>query len=106
MYEEITAQIRLEAERRNLRESTIQAYCRNVEYFLRNVNKEIPDLSTDDVDTFLTEKRLGGLGPQTYNHYYSSIRFFYKRILKQNWDEDDMAAFSFAPTPILSYLIY
>lgn len=90
MYEEITAQIRLEAERKNLRESTIKAYCRNVEYFLRTVNKEIPDLSTDDVDAFLTEKRLGGLGPQTYNHYYSSIRFFYKRILKQNWDEEDI----------------
>lgn len=90
MYKDITAQIRLEAERRNLRETTINAYCRSVDYFLRTVNKDVSDLTTDDVDVFLTEKRLGGLSPQTYNHYHSSIRFFYKRILKQNWDDEDI----------------
>ena len=63
---------------------------RSVDFFLRSVNKDISALTTDDVDAFLTEKRLGGLAPQTYNHYYSSIRFFYKRILKMNWEDEDI----------------
>ena len=25
-----------------------------------------------------------------YNHYHSGIRFFYKKILKKNWDDDDI----------------
>jgi site-specific recombinase XerD len=54
------------------------------------VNKDVSALTTDDVDAFLTEKRLGGLAPQTYNHYHASIRFFYKRILKMNWDDEDI----------------
>ena len=90
MYENIFAQIRYEANKRNLKESTIAAYCNSVDFFLRSVNKDISALTTDDVDAFLTEKRLGGLAPQTYNHYYSSIRFFYKRILKMNWEDEDI----------------
>ena len=90
MYEDIFAQIRNEAEKRNLKETTINAYCKSVGYFLRIVNKDVSALTTDDVDAFLTEKRLGGLAPQTYNHYHASIRFFYKRILKMNWDDEDI----------------
>jgi len=58
MYEDIFAQIRNEAEKRNLKETTINAYCKSVGYFLRNVNKDVSSLTTDDVDAFLTEKRL------------------------------------------------
>ena len=88
MHEDILCKIRNEAEMRNLKESTINAYCNSVDYFLRIVNKEVSALTTDDVEAFLTEKRLNGLSPQTYNHYHSSIRFFYKRILKMNWDDE------------------
>ena len=90
MYEDIFNQIRNEAKKRNLKESTINAYCNSVGYFLRIVNKDVSVLTTDDVDAFLTEKRLGGLAPRTYNHYHSSIRFFYKRILKMNWEDEDI----------------
>ena len=90
MYEDIFIKIRYEAEKRNLKESTINAYCNSVDYFLRVVNKDVSVLTTDDVEAFLTEKRLNGLAPQTYNHYYSSIRFFYKRVLKTNWDDEDI----------------
>ena len=90
MYEDIFAQIHNEAEKRDLKETTINAYCKSVGYFLRNVNKDVSSLTTDDVDAFLTEKRLSGLASQTYNHYYASIRFFYKRILKMNWDDEDI----------------
>ena len=90
MYEDIFTQIRNEAKKRNLKENTINAYCNSVDYFLRTVNKDVSALTTDDVNAFLTEKRLGGLAPRTYNHYHSSIRFFYKRILKMNWEDEDI----------------
>ena len=90
MYEDIFESIRNEATKRNLRESTSNAYCNAVGYFLRTTNKEISELTTDDVEAFLTEKRLNGLSPQTYNQYHASIRFFYKRILKMNWEDDDI----------------
>lgn len=83
MYDEIYNQIRNEAEKRNLKESTINAYCNTVDYSLRTVNKDISVLTTDDFGAFLTEKRLSGLSSQTYNHYHSSIRFLYKRILRR-----------------------
>jgi hypothetical protein len=38
MYEDIFAQIRNEAEKRNLKETTINAYCKSVGYFLRIVS--------------------------------------------------------------------
>ena len=53
MYEDIFAQIRNEAEKRNLKETTINAYCKSVGYFLRIVNKDVSALTTDDVDAFL-----------------------------------------------------
>lgn len=28
--------------------------------------------------------------PETYNHYYGALRFMYKRVLKLNWDEDEI----------------
>ena len=36
MNNDITAQIRYEAEKRNLKESTIRAYCNGTKYFLKN----------------------------------------------------------------------
>ena len=59
MYEDIFCKIRNEAEMRNLKESTINAYCNSVDYFLRIVNKDVSALTTNDVEAFLTEKRLG-----------------------------------------------
>ena len=58
MYENVFSQIRNEAQKRNLKESTINAYCNSVGYFLRTINKDVSALTTDDVDAFLTEKQL------------------------------------------------
>ena len=85
MYEEIFNQIRSAANKRNLKDSTIHAYCTSVAHFLNHTAKDIDALTTDDVDIFLTEKKLSGISPETYNHYHSGIRFFYKKILKKNW---------------------
>lgn len=90
MYEEIFNQIRSAANKRNLKDSTIHAYCTSVAHFLNHTAKDIDALTTDDVDIFLTEKKLSGISPETYNHYHSGIRFFYKKVLKKNWDGDDI----------------
>ena len=82
MYDEIFSQITNAANKRNLRDSTIHAYCTSVAHFLKYTDKSIDALTTDDVDTFLTEKRLSGISTETYNHYHSGIRFFYKKVLK------------------------
>lgn len=74
MYEEIFSQITDAAKKRNLRDSTIHAYCTSVRNFLKYTGKPTDALTTDDADTFLTEKRLSGVSPETYNHYHAGIR--------------------------------
>ena len=76
MNNDITAQIRYEAEKRNLKESTIRACCNGTKYFLRSTGKDIPTLSIDDAESFLTSKRLNGFSAQTYNYYHGAVRFF------------------------------
>ena len=68
MYEDIFASIRQAAEKRNLRERTIQLYCSDVGYFLRCTNKPVSELSLEDADAFLTMKRLEGRSPETHPH--------------------------------------
>ena len=92
MYEDIFASIRQAAEKRNLRERTIQLYCSDVGYFLRCTNKPVSELSLEDADAFLTMKRLEGRSPETHNHYRSSIKFLYKRVLKLPWYDEQVPA--------------
>ncbi len=92
MYEDIFDSIRFAAEKRNLREATIQLYCSNVSYFLRFTGKPVSSLTLEDADAFLTAKRLEGRSPETHNHYRSAIKFFYKRVLKVMWDDDEVPA--------------
>ena len=88
MYKDIFESIRDEAEKRNLRERTIQLYCSDVSYFLRWIGKNVSDLSLEDAESFLTAKRLEGRSPETHNHYRSAIKFLYKKVLKTVWDDD------------------
>ena len=44
MHKDIFESIRNEAEKRNLRERTIQLYCSDVSYFLRWIGKNVSDL--------------------------------------------------------------
>ena len=92
MYKDIYESIRFAAEKRNLRERTIQLYCNNVGYFLRHINKPVAKLSLEDADAFLTMKRLEGISPETHNHYRASIKFLYKRVLKITWDDEEVPA--------------
>ena len=73
MYQDIFESIRNEAEKRNLRERTIQLYCSDVSYFLRWIGKPVSALTLEDAESFLTAKRLEGRSPETHNHYRSAI---------------------------------
>ena len=88
MYKDIFESIRNEAEKRNLRERTIQLYCSDVSYFLRWIGKNVSDLTLEDAESFLTAKRLEGRSPETHNHYRSAIKFLYKKVLKTVLDDD------------------
>ena len=90
MYEDIFELVTIAAQKRNLKESTSHRYCQALTPFLRTVNKPWQELTIEDADNYLTAKRLAGIMPETYNHYYGAIRFMYKRILKINWNEDDI----------------
>ena len=91
MYKEIYNQLKNEAAKKNLKESTIHAYYTSVLHFLNYTGKSVSELNLDDVDDFLSYKRLSGISAETYNHYHSGIRFFYKKILKRNWNDDDIS---------------
>ena len=82
MYEEIFNQIRSVVNKRNLKDSNNSCILKiGVAHFLNHTAKDIDALTTDDVDTFLTEKKLSGISPETYTIYHWSlgIRFFTKK---------------------------
>jgi len=80
MYEEIFNQIRSAANKRNLKDSTIHAYCTSVAHFLNHTAKDIDALTTDDVDIFLTEKKLSG--------NIQSLPFRNPLLLQKNIEEE------------------
>ncbi len=90
MYEDIFELVTIAAQRRNLKESTTHRYCQALTPFLNAANKPWQELTIENADNYLTAKRLAGVMPETYNHYYGAIRFMYKRVLKINWNEDDI----------------
>ena len=90
MYEDIFELVTIAARKKNLKESTAWAYCHALSSFLNTVGKPWQELTITDVDDYLTAKRLTGIMPETYNHYYGALRFMYKRVLKLNWDEDEI----------------
>ena len=101
MYKDIFESIRNEAEKRNLRERTIQLYCSDVGYFLRWIGKNVSDLTLEDAESFLTAKRLEGRSPETHNHYRSAIKFLYKKVLKIVWDDDTVPAMKIGTVEML-----
>ncbi len=90
MYEDILQLVAIAAQKRNLKESTIHSYSQSLKHFFNSTNKHWKELTISDADDFLTGKRLAGVMPETYNRYYGSLRFMYKRVLKLNWDEDEI----------------
>lgn len=56
MYEDIYNQIKLAAEKKNLKPSTANAYCHTIRHFLDYTGKPWNELIIDDADAFLTAK--------------------------------------------------
>ena len=90
MYEDILQLVTIAAQKKNLKESTIHTYRQSLKHFFGLTGKSWKELTIADADDFLTAKRLAGAMPETYNHYYAALRFMYKRVLKLNWNEDEI----------------
>lgn len=90
MYEDIFELVTIATQKKNLKESTARAYCRTLSSFLNTIGKSWQELSIADADDYLTAKRLAGIMPETYNHYYCALRFIYRWVLKLNWDENEI----------------
>ena len=84
MYEEIFNQIRSAANKRNLKDSTIHAYCTSVAHFLNRTAKDIDALTTDDVDIFLTEKKLSG----SFTRNIQSLPFRNPLLLQESIEDE------------------
>lgn len=90
MYEDILELVTVAAEKKNLKDSTIHTYRQSLRNFFKSIDKPWQELTTSDADDYLTAKRLAGVMPETYNHYYAALRFMYKRVLRINWSEDEL----------------
>ena len=88
MYEEFLNQLKTEANIRNLRASSIEAYTYIIKYFLAWITKPVTDLSCEDVRRFVLFKRSAGTSAATINQYIAGIKFFFKHVLKIAWDEE------------------
>ena len=84
MYEDIFELVTIAAQKRNLKESTSHRYCQALTPFLKASNKPWQELTIEDADDYLTAKRLAGIMPETYNHYYGAIRFMYYKMSRPN----------------------
>ena len=58
MYEDIYNQIKLAAEKKNLKPSTANAYCHTIRHFLDYTGKPWNELIIDDADVFLNRKKV------------------------------------------------
>ena len=61
MYEDIFELVTIAARKRNLKESTANAYCHALSPFLNATGKPWQELSVADADDYLTAKRLAGI---------------------------------------------
>ena len=72
---------------RNLKDRSISCYKNYVSYFLNYMGKNPEELTCQDVRQFLLAKKQEGLKATTLNLYNSSIRFFYRNVLRILWDD-------------------
>ncbi len=87
MYEIYLQKLEETGKIRNLSTSTIDCYKNYVLVFLKHANKNPEELTCEDVRAFLLAKKEAGLKATTLNLYNSSIRFFYRKVLRIVWDD-------------------
>lgn len=69
-----------------LKEETCQSYVYRVTSFLRAIDKNVNDITLDDISEFLRFLRYDKnycIG--TVNYYRSAIRYFYEVTLEKRW---------------------
>ena len=87
MYEKFLDMMDEAGKIRNLKERSISCYKNYVSYFLNYMGKNPEELTCQDVRQFLLAKKQEGLKATTLNLYNSSIRFFYRNVLRILWDD-------------------
>lgn len=92
MYEDIYQKIKEECIIRNLRPSTADVYFNQITVFLRWTNdKALEELTLTDARNYICHLRLDKHFSTGYcNGINSALRFFYKFILRQKWDADEV----------------
>jgi len=88
MYEKYLEQLNTEALVRNITQSTSKTYLYYVGSFLKHLGKEPEDLTCANVREFILMRKREGLSAATLNLYNSSIRFFFRHVLHQLWDDE------------------
>lgn len=88
MNEHYLEQLKTEVTIRNLTVSTGKTYFNYVKYFLGYTGKEASEISLEEVRQFLLFKKSKGITAATLNLYNSSIRFFFRHVLHELWDDE------------------
>jgi integrase len=80
-----------ELQLRNSAEETVRAYVSSVKRFAAHYRKSPDQLNAEDVRRYLlhlrNERKLSWSGIQVYR---AALRFFYVRVLKQRWFDDEI----------------
>jgi site-specific recombinase XerD len=80
-----------ELQLRNSSEETIRAYISGVKRFAAHYGKSPDQMNAEDVRRYLlylrNERKLSWSGIQVYR---AALRFFYVRVLKQRWFDDEI----------------
>lgn len=90
MYEEYFKKMREEFLIRNRAENTFECYVSIIRTFLNWSNKNSPDdLTLEDARNYIYELRVKRhLSTQYCNTVHSSLKFFYRLVLRKPWDQD------------------
>ena len=90
MYEEYFKKMREEFLIRNRAENTFECYVSIIRTFLNWSNKNSPDdLTLEDARYYIYELRVKRhLSTQYCNTVHSSLKFFYRLVLRKPWDQD------------------
>lgn len=90
MYDYYIEQIHNVCRRKNLAAKTERAYTVTAQNFFKFLGEDHEEFTLQDVNDFIDQKIDEGVKPQSINTIIANLRFFYKRVLKQQWDYDEV----------------
>lgn len=86
--EELMNQYLMTMKARNFAQSTIDAYCRELQAFLKHVGKNPHDVVADDVTKYQVMFLENGFGPGSINMKIAALKMFFIKTMKNNWPQD------------------